>query len=90
MEIEKRCKVGKSTLVFQKTTPKQLAVEQESIFLAIKALIALKDQGEDPKVIRRLTDVLAREKLHDIREAAKLSPQRVARILYRIADNIEN
>jgi len=50
----------------------------------------LKDQGEDPKVIRRLTDVLAREKLADIREAAKLSPQRVARILYRIADNIEN
>jgi hypothetical protein len=86
----KNIKVGKSTLVFQKTTPKQLSVEQENIFLAIQALIALKDQGEDPAVIRRLTDVLAREKLADIREAAKLSPQRVARILYRIADNIEN
>jgi hypothetical protein len=86
----KNIKVGKSTLVFQKTTPKQLAVKQENIFLAIQALIALKDQGEDLVVIRRLTDVLAREKLADIREAAKLSPQRVARILYRIADNIEN
>jgi hypothetical protein len=86
----KSIKVGKSTLVFQKTTPKQLAVEQENIFLAIQALIALKDQGEDPKVIRRLTEILAQEKLTDIREAAKLSPQRAARILYRIADNIEN
>ena len=86
----KSIKVGKSTLVFQKTTPKQLAVEQENIFLTIQALIALKDQGEDPKVIRRLTEVLAREELADIRKAAKLSPQRVARVLYRIADNIEN
>jgi hypothetical protein len=82
--------VGKSTLVFQKTTPKQLAVEREDIFLVIQALIALEDQAEDMQVMRRLTDVLAREKLADIREAAKLSPQRVARILYRIADNIEN
>lgn len=86
----KSIKVGKSTLVFQKTTPKQLAVEQENIFLTIQALIALKDQGEDPKVIRRLTEILAQEKLADIRKAAKLSPQRAARILYRIADDIEN
>ena len=86
----KNINVGNSTLVFQKTTPKQLAVERENIFLAIQALIELKDQGEESAVIRRLTDVLAREKPVDIREAAKLSPQRVARILYRIADNIEN
>jgi len=86
----KNIKVGKSTLVFQKTSPKRLAVKQENIFLAIQALIALEDQAEDKKVIRRLTDVLAREKLAEIRESAKLAPQRVARILYRIADNIEN
>ena len=86
----KNIKVGRHTLAFQKRTPKQLAVEQENIFLAIQALIALKDQGQHTVVIRRLTEVLAREKLADIRAAAKLSPQRVARILYRIADNIEN
>lgn len=86
----KNINVGNSTLVFLKTTPKQLAVEQENIFLVIQALIALEDQGEDDAVIGRLTEVLAREKLADIREAAKLSPQRVARVLYRLADNIEN
>jgi len=86
----KNIKVGNSTLVFQKTTPKQLAVEQENIFLVIQALIALEDQAEDKQVIRQLTNVLMQENLADIREAAKLSPQRVARILYRIADNIEN
>jgi Family of unknown function (DUF6088) len=85
----KNIKVGKSTLVFQKTTPKQLAIKQENIFLAIQALIALKDQAEEPTVIQRLTEILAREKPVDIREAAKLAPQRVARILYRIVNEIE-
>jgi len=86
----KSIKVGRHKIVFQKTTPKQLAVEQKNIFLAIQALIALKDQGEDSVVMRRLTEILAREKLTDIRDAAKITPQRVARILYRIANNIEN
>src|SRR5580658_7415842 len=52
----KNIKVGNSTLVFQKTTPKQLAVEQENIFLVIQALIALEDQAEDQQVIRQLTN----------------------------------
>jgi len=85
----KHIKVGKGTLVFQKTTPKQLAVKQEVIFLAIQALITLKVQAEDPEVIRQLTEVLAQQQPTDIREAAKLAPQRVARILYGIAENIE-
>lgn len=85
----KHIKVGRSTLVFQKTTPKQLAVKQENIFLAIQALISLKDQAEDPGVIRRLTEVLAPQQPADIREGAKLAPQRVARILYQIAEKIE-
>ncbi|MBS1663098.1 MAG: hypothetical protein JST68_18790 [Bacteroidetes bacterium] len=85
----KNIKVGRSTLVFQKTTPKQLAVEQENIFLAIQALITLKDQAENPGVLRRLTEVLAQQQPADIRGGAKLAPQRVARILYQIAENIE-
>ncbi len=85
----KHIKVGRSTLVFQKSTPKQLAVKEETIFLAIQALISLNDQAEDPEVIRRLTEVLSPQQPTDIREGAKLAPQRVARILYQIAENIE-
>ena len=85
----KHIKVGRSTLVFQKTTPKQLAVKHENIFLVIQALISLKDQAEDPGVIRRLTELLAQQPTADIREGAKLAPQRVARILYQIVENIE-
>jgi hypothetical protein len=85
----KRIQVGRSTIVFKKTTHKQLAVQPETVFLAIQALIALRDQTDDPGVIRQLTEVLAMEKPADIREGARLAPQRIGRILYQIANNIE-
>jgi hypothetical protein len=85
----KRIQVGKSTIVFQKTTPKQLAIQPENIFLAIQALIALKDQADDPNVMQRLTEVLAREKSTDIRKAVPLAPQRVAKLLRQISERIE-
>jgi Family of unknown function (DUF6088) len=85
----KRIQVGRSTIVFKKTTHKQLAVQSETVFLAIQALIALKDQAEDPDIIRTLTEVLGVEKPTDIRNGARLAPQRIGRILYQIANNIE-
>jgi hypothetical protein len=85
----KRIQVGRSTIVFKKTTHKQLAVQPETVFLAIQALIALRDEAEDPDIIRQLTEVLGMEKPADIREGARLAPQRIGRILYQIANNIE-
>jgi hypothetical protein len=85
----KRIQMGRSTIVFKKTTHKQLAVQPETVFLTIQALIALRDQADDPNIIRQLTDVLAMEKPADIREGARLAPQRIGRILYQIANNIE-
>jgi hypothetical protein len=85
----KRIRVGRSTIVFKKTTHKQLAVQPETVFLAIQALIALGGQAEDPDIIRQLTNVLSAEKPADIRNGARLAPQRIGRILYQIANNIE-
>jgi hypothetical protein len=85
----KRIQVGRSTIVFKKTTHKQLAVKPETVFLAIQALIALREQANDPAIVRQLTEVLGVEKPADIREGARLAPQRIGRILYQIANNIE-
>jgi len=85
----KRIRVGRSTIVFKKTTHKQLAVQPEMVFLAIQALIALEDQADTPDNIRQLTEVLSMEKPADIRQGARLAPQRIARILYQIANHIE-
>ena len=85
----KRIQMGRSTIVFKKTTHKQLAVQPEMVFLATQALIALKDQADDPGIIRQLTEVLAVEKPADIREGARLAPQRIGSILYQIANSIE-
>jgi|SRR6185312_6414942 len=85
----KRIKVGRSTIVFKKTTHKQLAVQTETVFLAIQALISLGEQAENPDIIRQLTEVLRAENPADIRNGARLAPQRIGRILYQIANNIE-
>ena len=85
----KRIQVGRSTIVFKKTTHKQLAVQPETVFLAIQALIALRDQADDPDIVCQLTEVVTMEKPEDIREGARLAPQRIGRILYQIANNIE-
>ena len=85
----KRIQVGRSTIVFKITTHKQLAVQPETVFLAIQALIALRDQAEDLDIIWQLTEVLGVEKPADIRNGARLAPQRIGRILYQIANNIE-
>jgi len=85
----KRIQVGRSTIVFKKTTHKQLAVQPETVFLAVQALIALGDQADTPDIMRQLTEVLSMERLADIRQGARLAPQRISRILYQIANNIE-
>ncbi|HEY4289200.1 MAG TPA: DUF6088 family protein [Puia sp.] len=85
----KRIQVGRSTIVFKKTTHKQLAVQPETVFLAIQALIALRNQADDPNIFRRLTEVLGAEKPADIRNGARLAPQRISRILYEIANHLE-
>lgn len=85
----KRIRVGRSTIVFKKTTHKQLAVQPEIVFLAMQALIALEDQADTPDNIRQLTEVLSMEKPAEIRQGARSAPQRIARILYQIANHIE-
>jgi hypothetical protein len=52
-------------------------------------LIALGDQVDTPDNMRKLTEVLSMEKPADIRQGARLAPQRIDRILYQIASNIE-
>jgi hypothetical protein len=85
----KRIRFGRSSIVFKKTTHKQLAVQPEMVFLAIQALIALEDQADTPDIIRQLKEILSMENPADIRQGARLAPQRIGQILYQIANDIE-
>jgi len=85
----KRISVGNRHIIFKKVSPKQLAVKSDTVFLAIQALIELKDRANRQPVIDQLTAILSREAMEDILEGARLAPQQVGRILYLIAEKIK-
>ena len=85
----KRISVGNRHIVFKKVSPKQMAVKSETVFLAIQALIELKDRANRQTVFDQLTAILSREPLEDILEGARLAPQQVSRILYLIAEKLK-
>jgi hypothetical protein len=56
---------------------------------SIQALIELREEGNLPKISKRLTAILRNAGPIAIREGVKSAPTNVARILYRIAEKIE-
>lgn len=85
----KRIGTGRGQIIFKKASARQLAVKSEKVFLVIQALIALGDKAETQHVISQITAILENESLENIMEGAKLAPQRIGRILYKIADKIK-
>ena len=83
-------RIGKGTLTFKSTTPKRLAAKNDTVFLAIQALIELGEKGTTDKIIESLCTILQREGPAAVREDARLAPNHVAKTLYLIADKLEN
>ena len=83
-------RIGKGAITFKSTTPKKLSAKNDTVFLAIQALIELGEKGTTDKIIESLYTTLKREGPAAIREDAKSAPNHVARTLYLIADKIEN
>jgi Family of unknown function (DUF6088) len=83
-------RIGKGTITFKSTTPKRLAAKNDTVFLAIQALIELGEKGTTGKIIESLCSILEREGPSAIREDARSAPNHVAKTLYLIADKIES
>jgi hypothetical protein len=86
----RKIKIGKGTISFKHTTPKKLAAEDPLTFLVIQALLELGKDGIDDKVFNRLHQVLQDKSTKTIRKDAKLAPIWIAKILYLIAEKIDN
>lgn len=86
----RKIKIGKGTISFKHTTPKKLAAEDPLTFLVIQALLELGKDGIDDEVFNRLHQVLQDKSTKTIREDAKLAPIWIAKILYLIAEKIDN
>lgn len=81
-------KIGKGSITFRQTTPKVMAVENDLVFLAIQAMQELGKDGVTETVIARLTEVLKRVNVQQLRADAKLAPVWIGQILYSIANKI--
>lgn len=74
-------KVGKRTITFKKTSPKNLIVTGEISGLAIQALKAIGQNKLDEKTIDKILHILRKEKKKNIINDAKLAPAWINKIL---------
>jgi hypothetical protein len=74
-------KVGKRTITFKKTSPKNLSVKGEISGLAIQALKTIGQNKVDEKTIEKIQVILKNEKKENIINDAKLSPAWINKIL---------
>jgi predicted transcriptional regulator of viral defense system len=74
-------KVGKRTITFKKTSPKNLSVRGEISGLAIQTLKTIGQNKADEKTIEKIQTILKNEKKENIINDAKLSPAWIYKIL---------
>ena len=74
-------KVGKRTITFKKTSPKNLSLKGEISGLAIQALKTIGQKKLDEKTIEKIQVILKNEKKENIIYDAKLSPAWINKIL---------
>ena len=77
-------KVGKRTITFKKTSPKNLSVKGELSGLAIQALKTIGQNKVDEKTIEKIQAILKNEKRDNIINDAKLSTAWINKILMQI------
>jgi hypothetical protein len=76
-------KVGKRTITFKKTSPKNLFVKGEISGLAIQALKTIGQKKADEKTIEKIQAILKDEKKENIINDAKLAPAWIKTILMK-------
>ncbi len=77
-------KVGKRTIEFKKTSPKNLLVKGEISSLVIQALKTIGQNKIDAKTTEKIQAILKNEKKENIISDAKLSPAWINKILMQV------
>jgi hypothetical protein len=79
-------KVGKRTITFKKTSPKNLLLKGEVSGLAIQALKSIGQNNVDAKTLEKIQAFLKNEKQENIIHDAKLSPAWINKILMQVIE----
>jgi len=78
--------VGKRTITFKKTSPKNLLISGELCSLAIQALKTIGQNKIDEKTIEKIQVILKQEKKENILNNAKLSPAWINKLLMQVIE----
>lgn len=82
-------RVGKRTIKFKPTTPKNLAYKGKISGLVVQALKELGDKRVTEEIINKIKALLRNEKPEVIMEDAKLAPYWIAKIFYSTVNEIK-
>jgi hypothetical protein len=74
-------KVGRRTIEFKKTSPKNLLIKGEISGLAIQALKTIGQNKADEKTIEKIQAILKKETRQNIIHDAKLAPSWISKII---------
>ncbi len=74
-------KIGKRTIVFKKTTPKNLSVKGELSSLAIQALKAIGNKKVSAEEEKKIVEILKTENKKHLKHDIKLAPVWIANIM---------
>lgn len=74
-------KVGKRTISFKKTSPKNLLAQGEISSLVIQALKTIGQNNIDSETTKKILNILKNEKQENIKNDSKLSPAWIRKIL---------
>ena len=77
-------KIGKRTITFKKTSPKNLLVKGKLSSLAVQALKSIGRNNVDVETIEKIKAILKNEKKENIKNDAKLSPAWINKMLTNI------
>lgn len=77
-------KVGKRTITFKKTSPKNLLPKGEISSLAIQALKTIGQKKLDVDTLKKLQTILEKEKKENILHDAKLAPAWINKIIMQV------
>ena len=78
--------VGKRTIAFKKTSPKNLLITGELSGLAIQALKTIGQNNMDDKILEKIKNILRQEKKENILKDAKLSPAWINKLLMQVLE----
>ena len=74
-------KIGKRTIQFKKTTPKNLALKGKISKLVVQALKEIGKGKATPQELEKIQNLLLKENNHDLKHDIALAPQWIAEIM---------